>query len=657
MIKLSNVSLLRGRKMLLEDASAQVFPGHKVALIGSNGCGKSTIFALLRNELSVDAGDCSVPSDWRIVSVAQETPATNRTAIDYVVDGDKHLRSLQANLEAAEKSGDGVQIGQIHGQLEQAGAYDVESRAATILSGLGFTNTQLSAPVTDFSGGWRMRLNLAQALLCPSDLLLLDEPTNHLDLDAVIWLEKWLQRYAGTLLLISHDKAFIDNTVAQIISVEQQKLITYTGNYSAYETQRAERIRLQNLEYEKQQQKVAHLNSFITRFKAKASKAKQAQSRIKQLEKMETLLPAHMASPFSFSFAPPTALPNPLVQMEKIQLGYDDHIVLQQVKLNLVPGSRIGLLGRNGQGKSTLIKLLAGVHSPKQGIFNTAKGLKIGYFAQHQLETLDANATPLLHLQRIDEKATEQQLRDYLGGFGFNGDEALAPVAPMSGGEKARLVLALIVYQKPNLLLLDEPTNHLDLEMRHALNIALQGFEGAMVLVSHDRFLLSSVCEDFYLVDSGEVEPFTGDLDDYRDWILKQQAAEKAKANSEAKIANSDDKKAAQQENGVQNKPERKVDRKEEKRREAEFRQSVAPLKKAIEKHEKAMEKYSAALAEVEQSLSDTSLYSDDKKAELLALLDKQTQLKQQLEEEEMAWLDAQEQIELKREEYDHAIA
>lgn len=650
MIKLSNVSLLRGRKMLLEEASAQVFPGHKVALIGSNGCGKSTLFALLRSELSVDAGDCSVPSDWRIVSVAQETPATDRTAIDYVVDGDMYLRNLQAQLEAAEESGDGVKIGQIHGQLEQAGAYDVEARAATILSGLGFTNAQLSAPVNDFSGGWRMRLNLAQALLCPSDLLLLDEPTNHLDLDAVIWLEKWLQRYAGTLLLISHDKAFIDNTVAQIISVEHQKLVTYTGNYSSYEIQRAERMRLQNIEYEKQQQKVAHLNSFITRFKAKASKAKQAQSRIKQLEKMETLMPAHMASPFSFSFAPPSALPNPLVQMEKIQLGYDDHIVLQQVKLNLVPGSRIGLLGRNGQGKSTLIKLLAGVHAPKQGIFNTAKGLKIGYFAQHQLETLDANATPLLHLQRIDEKATEQQLRDYLGGFGFNGDEALAPVAPMSGGEKARLVLALIVYQKPNLLLLDEPTNHLDLEMRHALNIALQGFEGAMVLVSHDRFLLSSVCEDFYLVDSGEVEPFKGDLDDYRDWILKQQAAEKAKANSDAK-------NDAQQATETQSKLERKLDRKEEKRREAEFRQSVAPLKKAIEKHEKAMEKCSNALAEVEALLADTSLYSDDKKAELMSLLDKQTQLKQQLEEEEMAWLDAQEQIEQKREEYDNASA
>ena len=646
MIKLSNVSLLRGRKMLLEDASAQVFPGHKVALIGSNGCGKSTLFALLRGELSVDAGDCSVPNDWRIVSVAQETPASHRTAIEYVIDGDQHLRALQAQLNEAEAVEDGVLIGQLHGQLEQSGAYDVESRAATILSGLGFTNGQLNAPVTDFSGGWRMRLNLAQALLCPSDLLLLDEPTNHLDLDAVIWLEKWLQRYTGTLLLISHDKAFIDNTVAQIISVEQQKLIAYTGNYSSYETQRAERIRLQNLEFEKQQQKVAHLNSFITRFKAKASKAKQAQSRIKQLEKMEMLLPAHMASPFSFEFATPTALPNPLVQMEKIQLGYAERIVLEQVKLNLVPGSRIGLLGRNGQGKSTLIKLLAGVHAPKQGIFNAAKGLKIGYFAQHQLETLDANATPLLHLQRLDEKATEQQLRDYLGGFGFNGDEALAPVAPMSGGEKARLVLALIVYQKPNLLLLDEPTNHLDLEMRHALNIALQGFEGAMVLVSHDRFLLSSVCEDFYLVDSGSVEPFKGDLDDYRDWILKQQAAEKAKANSDAK----DDAILA---SGDMAKTDRKVDRKEEKRREAEFRQKIAPFKKAVEKHEKAIEKHQSSLSDVELALSDTDLYSEERKTELLQLLDKQALLKQQLEEEEMAWLDAQEQIELAREEFE----
>ncbi|MCP4862746.1 MAG: ATP-binding cassette domain-containing protein [Alteromonas sp.] len=634
MIQLSDVTLLRGSKVLLDGASAQVFPGHKVALIGSNGCGKSSLFALLRGELSVDAGDCAVPADWRIVSVAQETPAVERSAIDYVIDGDNYLRGLQQKLSEAEAASNGEEMGKYHDLLAQAGAYDVEARAATILAGLGFAQSQLTAPVTDFSGGWRMRLNLAQALLCPSDLLLLDEPSNHLDLDAVIWLERWLQRYQGTLLLISHDKAFIDNTVAQIISVEQQQLIAYTGNYSSYETQRAERLRLQDIEYRKQQDKIAHLESFITRFKAKASKAKQAQSRIKQLERMETLLPAHHASQFSFEFKAPTALPNPLIQMEKVMLGYGEHIVLEQVKLNLVPGSRIGLLGRNGQGKSTLIKLLAGVHEPKTGVFTTAKGLNVGYFAQHQLEYLDPQASALLHLQRLDSKATEQQHRDFLGGFGFHGDEATGPVAPMSGGEKARLVLALIVYQKPNLLLLDEPTNHLDLEMRHALNMALQGFEGAMVLVSHDRFLLTAVCEEFYLVDSGEVAPFSGDLDDYRDWILAQQNVDKA-ANAEP----------------VEDKP--KVDRKAEKRREAEFRQSTAHLRKQIQQSEKAMEKLNASLAKVEEELGRSELYEADNKPELMKFLDQQATLKSQIEDEEMQWLDAQEQLEAAKDAYD----
>ncbi|MEW9797752.1 ATP-binding cassette domain-containing protein [Alteromonas sp. CYL-A6] len=629
MIKLSEVSLMRGSKLLLDGASAQVFPGHKVALIGSNGCGKSSLFALLRGELSLDAGDCRVPDDWRIVSVAQETPATDRCAIDYVIDGDRHLRALQAQLKDAESREDGEAIALIHGLLDTAGAYDVDARAATILAGLGFSTAQLSSPVSDFSGGWRMRLNLAQALLCPSDLLLLDEPTNHLDLDAVIWLEKWLQRYTGTLLLISHDKAFIDNTVSTIISVENRQLVSYTGNYSSYETQKAERERQQNIEFEKQQAKIAHLESFITRFKAKASKAKQAQSRIKQLERMETLLPAHATSPFSFVFAEPPALPNPLVQMEHVQLGYGDHIVLNEVKLNLVPGSRIGLLGRNGQGKSTLIKLLAGEHAPKQGTFTTAKGLRVGYFAQHQLETLDPKASALLHLQRIDGKATEQQLRDFLGGFGFHGDEALSSVAPMSGGEKARLVLALIVYQKPNLLLLDEPTNHLDLEMRHALNMALQGFSGAMVLVSHDRFLLSAVCEDFYLVDAGRVGPFDGDLDDYRDWILAQQNQAVPAAGADARP---------------------KEDKKAQKRREAEFRQQVSPIRKALEKHEKQMDKLNEQLQTIEHSLSDTTLYEDSRKQELMTLLDEQAALRTQLEEHEAAWLEQQEALEAARE-------
>lgn len=629
MIQLSEMTLMRGNRVLLDTTSAQINPGQKVALIGSNGCGKSSLFALLRNELSLDHGDASVPSHWRVVSVAQETPSVSRGAIDYVIDGDKHLRQLQSELATAEAKQDGETIGRIHGQLEQAGAYDVEARAATILAGLGFSTSQLTLPVSDFSGGWRMRLNLAQALLCPSDLLLLDEPTNHLDLDAVIWLEKWLGRYTGTLILISHDKAFIDNCVVGIISVEHQKLVSYTGNYSSYEKQRAERARLQDIEYRKQQDKRAHLESFVNRFKAKASKAKQAQSRIKQLEKMEQLLPAHASSQFSFEFVSPDALPNPLVYMEQIQLGYGEKTILEDVKLNLVPGSRIGLLGRNGQGKSTLIKLLAQVHGPQSGLFNTAKGLKVGYFAQHQLETLDPEATPLLHIQRLDKLATEQSLRDYLGGVGFNGDAALAKVAPMSGGEKARLVLAMLVYQKPNLLLLDEPTNHLDLEMRHALNIALQGFEGAMVLVSHDRFLLSAVCEDFYLVDSGQVDVFNGDLDDYRDWILKQQ--QDVKSTSE-------------------NKPS--LDKKAEKRRQAEFRQLIAPYKKAAEKHEKVMDQLSTKLDELEQQLSDTSLYQDEHKAKLMALLDEQALLKQSLEATEMEWLEAQETMEALREEH-----
>lgn len=630
MIKLSDITLMRGSKILLESASAQIFPGHKVALIGSNGCGKSSLFALLRGEISLDAGDCVVPGHWRIVSVAQETPAVSRSAIDYVIDGDKHLRQLQSELAEAEAQHEGERIAALHDSLDQAGAYDVEARAATILAGLGFSNTQLQAPVTDFSGGWRMRLNLAQALLCPSDLLLLDEPTNHLDLDAVIWLEKWLQRYSGTLMLISHDKAFIDATVSQIISVEQQQLVAYTGNYSAYETQRAERIRLQNIEYEKQQDKIAHLESFITRFKAKASKAKQAQSRIKQLERMETILPAHSASAFSFSFAEPEDLPNPLIRMEHVQLGYGEKVILNEVKLNLVPGSRIGLLGRNGQGKSTLIKLLADVLNPLKGEFTTAQGLKVGYFAQHQLEYLDPKASPLLHLQRLDRRATEQQLRDFLGGFGFFGDAALASVTPMSGGEKARLVLAIIVYQKPNLLLLDEPTNHLDLEMRHALNMALQGFDGAMVLVSHDRFLLASVCEDFYLVDSGHAAPFDGDLDDYREWILSQQGEQKPAKESRPK----DDRKA-------------------QKRKDAEFRQAIAPYTKALQKHEKQLEKLSAELSGLETRLSDTQLYNDDNKAKLMALLNEQKQLTAAQEETEMAWMEAQEAIEQARQDYD----
>lgn len=630
MIQITDLTLMRGAKILLEDASATIYPGHKVGLIGANGCGKSSLFALFRNELHADAGDCNVPKQWQIVSVAQETPGSQRSALDYVIDGDVAYRTLQKQLAEAEQEHHGERIALLHNQLEQAGAYDIESRAATILAGLGFANDTIQKPVSSFSGGWRMRLNLAQALLCRSDLLLLDEPTNHLDLDAVIWLERWLSRYSGTLILISHDKLFLDNTVGEIISVEQQNLITYSGNYSAYERQRAERLRLQDLEFQKQQAKVAHLESFINRFKAKASKAKQAQSRIKQLEKMEVLLPAHAQSPFTFGFFSPPKLPNPLVNIEQVKLGYDSTAIIDSLRLNLVPGSRIGLLGRNGAGKSTLIKLLAGEKQPMSGDYMTSAGLRIGYFAQHQLEFLRPQDSAIDHLFRLDKQATEQSLRDYLGGFGFHGDQALGKVAPMSGGEKARLVLALIVYQKPNLLLLDEPTNHLDLEMRHALNIALQSYEGAMVLVSHDRFLLTSVCDDFYLVDSGKVEPFAGDLDDYRDWLLKDASSKKSIEDSPVKI-----------------------DRKNIKRLEAEFRQSTQGIRKTIEQAEKKMNKATELLADIESTLSEPDLYNDENKAKLKTLLLDQASQKQNLEEAEMLWMDAQEQLESLQQEFE----
>lgn len=634
MIQLSELSLLRGTKMLLQETSAAIYPGHKVGLIGANGCGKSSLFGLLRGELQADTGDCKIPKDWHIVSVAQETPASDRSALDYAIDGDLRYRTLQQALLSAEEAHDGERIAQLHGELEHQGAYDIEARAAIILAGLGFAPESMQRPVSDFSGGWRMRLNLAQALLCRSDLLLLDEPTNHLDLDTVIWLEKWLVKYTGTLILISHDKAFLDNTVKEILSVEQQQLISYTGNYAAYEKQRAERIRLQSIEYQKQQDKIAHLESFINRFKAKASKAKQAQSRVKQLEKMEELLPAHSQSQFSFEFLAPPKLPNPLVKMEEVKVGYGQTVILDRLHLNLVPGSRIGLLGRNGAGKSTLIKLLAAEKDPISGEYQTSAGLRIGYFAQHQLEFLRAQDTALEHIQRLDKKATEQSLRDYLGGFGFHGEQALDKVAPMSGGEKARLVLALIVYQKPNLLLLDEPTNHLDLEMRHALNIALQSFEGAMVLVSHDRFLLTSVCDDFYLVDKGKVEAFPGDLDDYRDWLVSDAQENSPKVASAAK-----------------------TDRKNVKRLEAEFRQSTQVLRKKIKQLEQKMSGLSVQLEKVENSLANPDIYSDDNKLVLRETLSEQASAKSSLENIEMDWLDAQEQLEQKQLAFEKDVA
>ncbi|GAL24371.1 glutathione-regulated potassium-efflux system ATP-binding protein [Vibrio variabilis] len=500
MITFSDIQLLRGGKPLLDQASATIHPGDKVGLVGKNGCGKSTLFALLKDELSIDAGSFSQPAHWELAWVAQETPALERTAIEYVIDGDREYRALEQKLVDAEQQDNGTLVAELHGKIEVIGGYSIRARAAELLDGLGFSQEQMTWNLTQFSGGWRMRLNLAQALLCRSDLLLLDEPTNHLDLDAVMWLERWLQSYPGTLVLISHDRDFLDPIVGRIIHIENQLLNEYTGNYSSFEEQRAQKLILQQAQYQKQQKQMSHMQKYIDRFRYKASKARQAQSRIKALERMEKVLPAQFDNPFSFEFREPAALPNPIIMMDDVSAGYDDNIILEKIRLNLVPGSRIGLLGRNGAGKSTLIKLLSGELGAKGGDLNYSQGVKIGYFAQHQLETLHPEETPLQHMMQIAPQHTEQQLRDYLGSFGFQGDKALEKVAPFSGGEKARLVLALVVWQKPNLLLLDEPTNHLDLDMRQALTLALQTFEGAMVIVSHDRYLLRATTDDLYLV-------------------------------------------------------------------------------------------------------------------------------------------------------------
>ncbi|MGV7091097.1 ABC transporter ATP-binding protein [Siccibacter turicensis] len=628
MIVFSSLQIRRGTRVLLDNATATINPGQKVGLVGKNGCGKSTLLSLLKQEIGADGGSYSFPGTWQLAWVNQETPALAMPAMDYVIDGDREYRQLERELHAANERNDGHAIATLHGKLDAIDAWTVRSRAASLLHGLGFSNEQLERPVSDFSGGWRMRLNLAQALICRSDLLLLDEPTNHLDLDAVIWLERWLKSYPGTLILISHDRDFLDPVVDKIIHIEQQNLFEYTGNYSSFERQRATRLAQQQATYESQQERVAHLQSFIDRFKAKASKAKQAQSRIKMLERMELIAPAHVDNPFHFSFRAPESLPNPLLKMEKVSAGYGDRIILDSIKLNLVPGSRIGLLGRNGAGKSTLIKLLAGELAPLSGDIGLAKGIKLGYFAQHQLEFLRADESPLQHLARLAPQELEQKLRDYLGGFGFQGDKVSENTARFSGGEKARLVLALIVWQRPNLLLLDEPTNHLDLDMRQALTDALIEFEGALVVVSHDRHLIRSTTDDLYLVHDGKVEAFDGDLEDYQQWLSDVQKQE-----------SQGDETAKDNANSAQT-------RKDQKRREAELRTLTQPIRKEIARLEKEMEKLNATLAQVEEKLGDSALYEQSRKAEMNEALALQAKTKAGLENCEMAWLDAQESLE-----------
>ncbi|PNH79866.1 ABC transporter ATP-binding protein [Vibrio diazotrophicus] len=637
MIIFSDIQLLRGGKPLLDQASATINPGDKVGLVGKNGCGKSTLFALLKDELSIDAGSFSKPAQWELAWVAQETLALERSALEYVIDGDREYRDLERQLGEAEVADNGTLVAELHGKIETIGGYSIRARASELLDGLGFSQDQMSWNLIQFSGGWRMRLNLAQALICRSDLLLLDEPTNHLDLDAVMWLERWLQSYPGTLILISHDRDFLDPIINRIIHIENQKLNEYTGNYSSFENQRAQKMLQQQAMYQKQQKQMSHMQSYIDRFRYKASKARQAQSRIKALERMEKVLPAQFDNPFSFEFREPSALPNPILMMDDVSAGYGDNLILEKIRLNLVPGSRIGLLGRNGAGKSTLIKLLSNELTPQGGDLSYSQGVKIGYFAQHQLETLHPEETPLQHMMQIAPEKNELELRNYLGSFGFNGDKALEKVGPFSGGEKARLVLALIVWQKPNLLLLDEPTNHLDLDMRQALTLALQSFEGAMVIVSHDRYLLRATTDDLYLVHDRQVAPFDGDLTDYYKWLQDQQKAERKEQQAQAAPKDNANSAAA---------------KKDQKRREAELRKLTAPIRKKLTQLEAKMDKLNEIVADSEQQLSESSLYDAENKAKLNQVLATQAQAKSELEEIEMEWMSEQETLEEMEQEF-----
>jgi ATP-binding cassette, subfamily F, member 3 len=633
MLRITNLTLARGAKRLLEGANLTIHTGHKVGLVGSNGCGKSSLFAAIRLELLPDAGSIDLPPSWTIAHVAQETPAVPVPAIDYVLDGDRELREIEAALAAAERDHtlDGEALADLHHRFDEIGGYSSRARAATLLAGLGFPESRHMDAVPSFSGGWRMRLNLAQALMCRSDLLLLDEPTNHLDLDAVLWLEDWLAKYPGTLLLITHDRDFLDGVVDVIVHVNARKLTSYTGNYAQFELGRAQQLALQQASYVKQQRQVAHLHSFIDRFRAKATKAKQAQSRIKALERMELIAAAHVDSPFEFTFPLVAAAARQLVLLEHATLGYEGKPpVLAQVDWGILSGDRIGLLGPNGAGKSTLLKAIAGTLPPQTGTRSTAQNLRLGYFAQHQVEQLREDYSPLWHLRQIEPDAREQELRDFLGGFDFRGDMASSAVGRFSGGEKARLTLALIVRQKPNLLLLDEPTNHLDIEMREALTEALQDFGGALVVVAHDRHLLRATTDVLWLVADGKIALFDGDLDDYRDWVLSLRRRERTEPEA-----------------GVAAAP---VDRKAQKREEAAARQRLADARRPLASRQAAIERemsgYNREREQLDAWLAAPDVYSEAMKDELRAKLARQGEVTWQLARLETEWLELAEALE-----------
>ena len=637
MIRATDLGLRRGVKVLLQNTSFTINPKERVGIVGRNGAGKTSLFALIQHQIDADSGSLDIPSSWRLASVEQEITDRDRPAREFVIDGDTHLRQLQ-NERAQTDENNGEQIAALESALIEADAWTAPSRAEQLLAGLGFKPDQWLLPVGQFSGGWQMRLALARALMAPSDLLLLDEPTNHLDLDAMLWLERWLQSYPGTVLIISHDTEFLDATATHILHFEQQQLFKYRGNYSQFLSQRAERLRQDQLAWEKQQREVAHLQSFIDRFKAKATKAKQAQSRVKALAKMQELAPVRLDGAVQFTLPTPNQMPDPLLRLNQTDLGYsspEPRTILHQVSLDVRSGSRIGILGMNGAGKSTLIKTLAGEIEPLSGELIPSARLEIGYFAQHQLDMIEASLSPIQHLQRIAPEVREQELRNYLGRFAFSGDMASNTTAGFSGGEKARLALALIVWHKPNLLLLDEPTNHLDVETREALAAALAEYEGSVLVVSHDRQLLRSTVDNFWIVADGAVSEFDGDLEDYRDWLLARSSAQRSSQRAEANATLS---------------TEPVVDRRTQRRLEAEARQKIAllrkPLEKQIQQLEKRMDSQRARLEELDTLIADPDFYSDSYKDQRPALLAEHGELSKEIDNNEESWLLLQGEIE-----------
>ncbi|RTR05563.1 ABC-F family ATP-binding cassette domain-containing protein [Halomonas nitroreducens] len=638
MIALRQVSLQRGTQALFEDAELTLHAGHKAGIVGPNGAGKSSLFGLLLGALAPDRGELEMSGGQRIAHMAQEVEALERSILDYVLDGDQALRDTEAALEAARARGDDHREAELHGAIEALDGYSAPARAAQLLVGLGFGQADLARPLADFSGGWRMRVNLARTLFMPSDVLLLDEPTNHLDLDALLWLEQWLTRYPGTLLLISHDRDFLDAVCDHIVHFDRRRLVLYRGNYSTFERTRAEKLALQQAEAAKQQARKEEIERFVARFRYKATKARQAQSRLKMLERMGDIAVAHADSPFHFSIPAADKTSHPLLVLDEAALGYagenGDTVQLDHVRLTLQPGQRIGLLGPNGAGKSTLIKSLTGELPLLAGRRVPGEHLAIGYFAQHQLEGLDLSATPFMHVQRLSPQAADLDIRNFLGGFGFHGDDVFADVARFSGGEKARLALALVAWQKPNLLLLDEPTNHLDLEMREALTEALASFEGTVIVVSHDRHLLRATVDEFWRVADHRVTPFDGDLDDYRAWLKTRLEQERREARVE---------KAERQDAGEAPREDRKAAR----RAAAELREKLRPLKRDRDRAEREMETVQQALAGVEATLAEAELYTDEgRKDELTARLAEQGELAARLEALEQEWLAAEEALE-----------